>query len=169
MIRAVVVMGVSGSGKTTLGVALAERLGWKYVEADDQHPPGNVAKMAAGIPLTDEDRVPFLTNVADAMAAAGDEGVIATCSALKRSYRALIRERVGTVAFLMQVLSPQALRARMKHREGHFMPASLLDSQLALLELPGADENAIFIDGDAPLEAQVAEAIAALERFEAVR
>ncbi|WP_404713848.1 gluconokinase [Sphingomonas sp. MMS24-J13] len=165
MIRAVVVMGVSGSGKTTLGLALAERLGWHYVEADDQHPPENIAKMAAGIPLTDDDRIPFLTNVANAMAALKDEGVIATCSALKRSYRDLIRDRVGAVAFLMQVLTPEALRARMKHREGHFMPASLLDSQLASLELPGDDENAIFVDGDAPVDAQVAEAISALKRL----
>jgi gluconokinase len=165
VIKAVVVMGVSGSGKTTLGMALAERLGWTYVEADDQHPPENIAKMAAGIPLTDEDRVPFLTNVADKLAAGKDEGVIATCSALKRSYRDLIRDRAGPVAFVMQVLTPEALRARMKHREGHFMPASLLDSQFASLELPGADENAIFVDGEAPVEAQVEEVIAKLERL----
>jgi gluconokinase len=165
VIKAVVVMGVSGSGKTTLGVALAERLGWTYVEADDQHPPENIAKMAAGIPLTDEDRVPFLTNVADKLAAGKDEGVIATCSALKRSYRDLIRDRAGTVAFVMQDLTREALRARMKHREGHFMPPSLLDSQLASLELPGADENAIFVDGNVSVDAQVTETIAKLERL----
>lgn len=165
MIRAVVVMGVSGSGKTTLAVALARRLGWTFVEGDDLHPPENIARMAAGIPLTDADRIPFLTNVAEAMVAAADHGVVATCSALKHDYRQLIRNRVGTVAFLMPVLSPAALRARMTHREGHFMPASLLDSQLSSLEPPSADENAIFVDGDTPVEAQVTEAIAALERL----
>jgi gluconokinase len=165
MIRAIVVMGVSGCGKSTLGRALAERLGWAFVEGDDQHPPANIAKMAAGIPLDDADRAPFLANVADAMAAALDHGVVATCSALKYTYRQLIRNRVGTVAFAMPVLDIAALRARTQHRTGHFMPASLLDSQLASLELPGADENAIFVDGAKSVDEQVAQAIAALDRL----
>ncbi len=164
MIRTVVVMGVSGSGKSTLGRALADRLGWAFVEGDDQHPPANIAKMAAGIPLTDEDRVPFLTNVADAMAVAAGTGVIATCSALKRSYRDLIRDRVGApIAFVMAVLDKAALQERMQHREGHFMPPSLLDSQLATLETPEADEHPIFVDGDAPVALQVEQAVATLE------
>jgi carbohydrate kinase (thermoresistant glucokinase family) len=168
MIRAIVVMGVSGCGKTTLGRALAARLGWAFVEGDEQHPPENIAKMAAGIPLTDADRAPFLANVADAMAAALDRGVVATCSALKHSYRQLIRDRVGApVAFVMPELDVAELRARMRHREGHFMPASLLDSQLASLERPGAEEHAIFVDGMRPVAAQVDQAIAALEKLAA--
>jgi carbohydrate kinase (thermoresistant glucokinase family) len=166
MINAIVVMGVSGCGKTTLGRALAVRLGWAFVEGDEQHPPENIAKMAAGIPLDDADRAPFLANVADAMAAALNQGVVATCSALKYSYRQLIRDRVGApVAFVMPQLDVAVLRARMRYREGHFMPASLLDSQLASLERPGADENAIFVDGTMPVESQVDQAVAALERI----
>jgi gluconokinase len=165
VIRAIVVMGVSGCGKSTLGRALAERLGWAFVEGDDQHPPENIAKMAAGIPLDDADRAPFLANVAEAMAAAADQGVVATCSALKYSYRQLIRDRVGTVAFAMPVLDVAELRARTQHRKGHFMPASLLDSQLASLERPGADEYATFVDGTLPVDAQVTQAITALDRF----
>ncbi len=162
MIRAVVVMGVSGSGKSTLGRALADRLGWAFVEGDDQHPPANIAKMAAGIPLDDADRAPFLANVGAAMAAAGDAGVVAACSALKRRYRDAIRQRVGDVAFVLPMLDKAALAARMGHRSGHFMPASLLDSQLAALELPAADEDAILVDGTAAIEAQAAQAIAGL-------
>jgi len=165
MIHAVVVMGVSGCGKSTLGRALAERLGWAFVEGDDRHPPENIAKMAAGIPLTDADRAPFLANVAEAMAAALDQGVVATCSALKYGYRQLIRDRVGPLAFVMPELDVAVLRERMKHREGHFMPASLLDSQLASLERPGPSENAIFVDGAQPVETQVDRAIAILDQF----
>ena len=161
---AIVVMGVSGCGKSTLGQALADVLGWRFVEGDALHPTGNVAKMAAGIPLDDADRQPFLENVADAIVAARKTGVVASCSALKRAYRDLIRARAGPVTFVLPLLDRPALAARMMHRPGHFMPPALLDSQLATLEKPGADEQAILIDGAAPVASQVADAVARLER-----
>ena len=162
MIRAIVVMGVSGSGKSTLARALADALGWAFVEGDDLHPPANIAKMAAGIALDDADRAPFLANVAEAMARAEGQGVVAACSALKRVYRDALRARVGAIAFVMAVLEPAALEARMRARPGHFMPAALLVSQLATLEPPQDDEDAIFVDGRLSIDAQVARAIDSL-------
>lgn len=165
MSRAIIVMGVSGCGKSTLGQALAQALGYVFIEGDDLHPPANIAKMAAGIALDDDDRAPFLANVAAAMAAARDRGVVGSCSALKRRYRALIRERVGDVVFVMPMLSEAALIARMAARRDHFMPVSLLVSQLAALEPPDADETAILVDGAVSVERQVAQVIATLERI----
>ena len=158
---AVVVMGVSGAGKSTLGQALAEALGWRFIEGDALHPSANIAKMAAGVPLDDDDRKPFLEAVAGAMVEAG-EGVVATCSSLKRRYRDLIRTRTGEVVFVLPMLDRDQLLERMQHRTGHFMPASLLDSQLADLERPGPDEQALLVEGAADLETQVAAVVAAL-------
>jgi len=160
--RAIVVMGVSGCGKSTLGRALAQSFGWVFIEGDELHPRSNIDKMAAGIPLDDADRAPFLANVAEAMAEALGPGVVAACSALKRAYRDAIRARVGEATFVMPVLDRATLAARMADRDGHFMPTSLLDSQFAALERPGADEQAILVDGLAPLEDQVAHVRAAL-------
>ncbi len=162
MTRAVVIMGVSGCGKSTLGGALAEALGWKFVEGDTLHPPGNVAKMAAGIPLDDDDRRPFLAGVAAALVAGREHGVVVTCSALKRSYRDYLRNAAGDVAFVLPALGREALAARLAERKAHYMPASLLDSQLATLELPAADERIIVVDGGAPTAAQLARVRAAL-------
>jgi gluconokinase len=162
VIRAVVVMGVSGCGKSTLGQAIADALHWRFVEGDALHPPANIAKMAAGLPLDDDDRRPFLEAVADGIAAEPDRGVVAACSALKRSYRDLICGRGGPAAFVLPILSREALAQRMTTRTGHFMPASLLDSQLATLERPGADETAVLIDGEASVPAQVAQALVGL-------
>ena len=159
---AVVVMGPSGCGKSTLGQALAEALGWRFVEGDALHPPPNIAKMAAGVPLDDDDRRPFLENVANALAAEREHGVVATCSALKRSYRDLLRARAGDVAFVLPLLDRERLVARLALRAGHFMPAALVESQIAALELPDADERATLVDGGAPLATQVAAALAAL-------
>jgi carbohydrate kinase (thermoresistant glucokinase family) len=158
--RAIVVMGVSGCGKSTLAEGIAAALGWRFVEGDDLHPPANVAKMAAGIPLDDEDRAPFLDNVAAAIRAA--DGVVASCSALKRRYRDRLRAQAGELVFVLPMLDRADLLARMTQRANHFMPASLLDSQLAALELPGEDERAILVDGTATPEAQVAQALAAI-------
>ena len=144
--RAIVVMGVSGCGKSTLAAALAQDLAWTFVEGDLLHPPENVRKMAAGIPLTDEDRRPFLLSVAEALAA-NPAGAVASCSALKRSYRNLIRAHVGDLLFVLPTLSRDELAARLANRPGHFMPAALLDSQIATLELPDHDEPALLIDG----------------------
>lgn len=162
MTRAIVVMGVSGSGKSTLARALANELGWPFVEGDTLHPAANVAKMAAGIPLDDDDRAPFLDAVAAALRAGRAHGIIVTCSALKRRYRDFLRGAAGDVAFVLPALDRAKLAARLARRHDHYMPASLLDSQLADFESPAADENAIVVDGEAPTAAQVARVSAEL-------
>ena len=140
--RVIVVMGVSGTGKSTIGRALAETLGLPFVEGDDLHPESNVAKMAAGIPLTDVDRGPWL----DLIAAELDRPVVVTCSALKRSYRDRLRLAAPDLVLVYLHGSPELLASRMSQRDGHFMPTALLESQLATLEEPGADEDAIGVD-----------------------
>jgi gluconokinase len=141
-----VLMGVTGCGKSTVGGVLAGRLGWDMGEGDDLHPAANVAKMAAGHPLTDADRWPWLALVnawIEEHTAAEQPGVI-TCSALKRSYRDVLRN--DHVVFVHLSGTREQLLARLAARHGHFMPVSLLDSQLADLEPPGADEQALQID-----------------------
>jgi carbohydrate kinase (thermoresistant glucokinase family) len=155
VIRAVVVMGVTGSGKSTLGQALARALGWQFVEGDSLHPAANLKKMAAGIPLDDQDRVPFLENVAQALAASRPHGMVVSCSALKRSYRDRIRAGDPNALFVLPLLTRAQLQGRLQGRAGHFMPASLLDSQLATLEPLRADELSIQIPGDEALDDQV--------------
>ena len=143
-----VVMGVSGSGKSTIGTMLATRLGWAFEEGDSLHPAANVAKMAAGHPLTDEDRWPWLAKVADwidAQLDAGANGVI-TCSALKRSYRDLINRRGSGVEFVYLEVNRAELEQRVENRPEHFMPASLLDSQLDTLEPPTKDEPCVRVN-----------------------
>jgi len=139
-------MGVSGSGKSTVGGVLAGRLGWPLAEGDDFHPPENVAKMAAGHPLDDNDRGPWLARIREWMDAQESEGRsgIVTCSALKRRYRDVLRD--GEVTFVYLHGTREQLLARLTARQGHFMPASLLDSQLADLEPPDPDERAIRVD-----------------------
>ncbi|MFE6233667.1 gluconokinase [Cellulosimicrobium sp. NPDC057862] len=143
-----VVMGVAGSGKTTVATLLAQRLGTEYAEADQFHPEANIAKMSAGTPLTDEDRWPWLEAIRDWLsveADAGRSGVV-TCSALKRSYRDLLRTARGRVCFVHLDGSPELLAERMEHRSGHFMPTSLLPSQLATLEPLDDDEPGFTVD-----------------------
>ena len=140
--RAIVVMGVSGTGKSTIGRALAEALGLTFVEGDDLHPESNVAKMAAGIPLTDADRAPWL----DRVAAEIDRPVVVACSALKRAYRDRLRQAAPDLVLVYLHGEATLLAARIEGREGHFMPSSLLESQLAALEEPGADESAIPVN-----------------------
>ena len=156
-----VVMGVSGSGKSTVAALLAGQLGWDLQEGDDLHPPANVAKMAAGQPLTDEDRWPWLRLVAEWIrghTAAGRPGIV-TCSALKRAYRDVLRGE--DVLFVHLAGDREQLSQRLSARLDHFMPAALLDSQLAALEPPGPDEQAVTVP-IAGSATQVAEA--ALER-----
>ena len=142
---AAVVMGVASCGKTTLGEALAAHFVVRFTEGDKLHSADSVAKMSAGIPLTDEDRWPWLGRVGDALA--GDAACIASCSALKRSYRDAIRAHAKRdVAFIHLHGTRELLAARIAGREGHFMPASLLDSQLNTLEMPGEDETFVAID-----------------------
>lgn len=140
--RVIVVMGVSGTGKSTIGRALAEALGLPFLEGDDLHPEGNVAKMARGIPLTDADRAPWL----DRIAAELDEPVVVACSALKRAYRDRLRLAAPDLVLVYLHGDRQLLASRMSQRDGHFMPTTLLDSQLATLEEPGADEETIPVD-----------------------
>jgi len=151
----VVVMGVSGSGKSTVGASLADALGVPFVDGDALHPAANVAKMAAGIPLDDADRAPWLDAVG-AVLAAGP--VVVACSALKRTYRDRLRAAAPELRLVFLDGSPALLASRMGARPGHFMPASLLDSQLAALERPAPDEHAITADIATP----VAEIVASL-------
>lgn len=154
----VVVMGVSGCGKTTVGMALAQRLGARFVEGDRLHPQANVAKMAAGIPLDDADRWPWLDAVAAALAS--DSPVVASCSALKRVYRDRLRGGLNTPLHFLHLAGDRAILAqRMGDRPGHYMPVSLLDSQLATLEPPAADE-ALTLPMDMPVDRLVETAIA---------
>ena len=155
-------MGVSGSGKSTIAALLADRLGWDFAEGDSFHPAANVEKMSAGVPLTDADRRPWLDAIAewiDRELEAGRDGVV-TCSALKRSYRDRLR-RPG-VRFVFLDPSRDELERRLAGRAGHYMPASLLDSQLTALEPPTPDEHVITLSGDDP-QRSVARIVAALE------
>lgn len=148
----IVVMGVSGSGKSTIGSLVADALHCAFVDGDDLHPAANVAKMTAGIPLTDADREPWLRAVGSTLAAAGGAGVVVACSALKRSYRDLIRHEAPSAVFVELDGPRELLRERMI-RPGHFMPASLLDSQLATLEPLQPDEAGLRLDvAEAPAE-----------------
>ena len=152
--RVVVVTGVSGAGKTTVAQHLAKRLGWKFAEGDRLHPPENVVKMKSGRPLTDSDRTPWLAAVAeviDGWREHGERGVI-TCSALKREYRRQIIGDRRDVRLVHLEGTPQLIAERIAARKGHFMPASLLDSQFATLEPPGPDENPITIDINRSIE-----------------
>ena len=154
-----VIMGVSGSGKSTVARPLAARLGWTFQEGDALHPPANIAKMKAGTPLTDADRAPWLAAIAawiDRQAAEDQPGII-TCSALKRAYRDLLRQGRPQVRLVYLRGSETLLAARVADRKGHFMPPALLASQLATFEPPSPDEDALTVDIDQPVEAQVEE------------
>lgn len=155
-------MGVSGCGKSTLGRALAAALGWRFVEGDTLHPEANVAKMAAGRALDDADRQPFLERVAATLHAGGPEGIVVSCSALKRRYRDLIRAGAGDVCFVLPELDRARVAGRLALRRGHFMPAALLDSQFADFEPPDPDEHAIRVDGAAGTDTQVTAVLGAL-------
>jgi gluconokinase len=138
----IVVMGVAGTGKTTVGRGLADRLGWPFEEGDELHPPANVEKMRSGVPLDDEDRWPWLHRVADWIGDCERNGLngVVTCSALKRSYRDLLRYGHPSVRFCHLTAPRDLLSARLAARGSHFMPESLLDSQLRALEALGDDE-----------------------------
>ena len=143
----VLTMGVSGCGKTTISLLLAERTGWPFLDADEMHPIANVEKMKSGIPLTDEDRWPWLEKVAAWIAeryAAGEPGVVA-CSALKRAYRHLLREADPDLRLVYLFGERELLEKRLAHRHGHFFPRQLLDAQLTDLEEPTPDENPIVV------------------------
>ena len=152
-----VVMGVSGSGKSTIARRLAKALGYGFLDGDDLHPPANVAKMSAGVPLDDADRIPWLDAIAAWMRrelAAGHSAVIA-CSALRRVYRERLRRAVPSVRFVYLEVGHDELARRMRER-AHFMPLKLLGSQLATLEEPDNDEPALQVDANGTVEQTLA-------------
>jgi gluconokinase len=158
-------MGVSGSGKSTVAAALARRLGWPMAEGDDFHPRANVASMRRGVPLTDDDRLPWLRAIAEWIAdraAHGSPSVVA-CSALRRSYRDVLRTAGGAhVRFVHVHADADLLAERMRRRRNHFMPAALLASQLQTLEPPAGDEDGVVVEATAAPERIVDQALAAL-------
>jgi gluconokinase len=159
----VVVMGVSATGKTAVGIPLADELGCEFVEGDDLHPRRNIEKMSQGIPLTDEDRWPWLQAIAEMVAVKDHEGVstVVTCSALKRSYRDVLRDAAPT--FFVHLHAPfEVLQDRMQHRTKHFMPTTLLESQFETLEPLGDDEAGAVVDVSPPLDEVVEEAVNAV-------
>lgn len=146
-------MGVSGAGKTVVGARLADALGVPFLEGDDLHPAENVRRMAQGIPLTDNDRRGWLTEIAARLAAVrrAGTGLVVSCSALKRAYRDQLRGADPEIRFVHLTGDPALIAQRMSQRPGHFMPATLLDSQLATLEIPAPDEDAWTFDlADSP-------------------
>lgn len=162
----VVAMGVSGSGKSTIAEGIAGRMGWDFVEGDALHPPANVAKMRAGTPLTDDDRWPWLREVAAVIGeheAAGTSLVI-TCSALRHAYRDLLRDGHPSVWFAHVHASEETLAGRVGNRPGHFMPPSLLRSQLDTLEMLTPDEPGELYDSEGSAEDSVRALLSALER-----
>ncbi|HEY3605224.1 MAG TPA: gluconokinase [Sporichthyaceae bacterium] len=158
-----VLMGVSGAGKSSVAALLAGRLGWPFAEGDDMHPQANIDKMAAGHPLDDADRWPWLERIAEWIrerVAAGEGGIV-TCSALKRRYRDVLR---GPGVLFVYLTSPkEQIAQRLLARHGHFMPTALLDSQFADLEPPGPDENALSIEVTGTAEQTAAQILTHLE------
>ncbi|WP_405738727.1 gluconokinase [Streptomyces sp. NBC_00028] len=161
----VVVMGVAGTGKTTIGPLLAARLGVPYAEGDDFHPSANIAKMSAGTPLTDDDRWPWLDAIGDW--AHGREGLggVVSCSALKRSYRDRLRVAAPGLVFVHLAGDRALIEDRMSHRQGHFMPTALLDSQFATLQPLEGDETGVVVDVTGSPEEITARAAKALSEL----
>lgn len=149
-----VIMGVSGCGKTTVGRALAAECGWEFLDADDFHPASNVEKMAKGVPLTDEDRRPWLESLRDRLQESdrARRSVVLACSALKQAYRDLLASGVGDIRWIHLKGTPDQVRALMARRKGHFMNPALLDSQFAALQEPG---DAITVDVTLDVASQV--------------
>ena len=158
----IVVGGVAGCGKTTLAAALAAALGLPFRDGDDLHPPANTAKMAAGQPLTDADRAPWLAACAAQLAAWGPGGGVISASALKRAYRDTLYAAHPGVRYVLIHITPELATARAAARADHFWPAHLTLSQFAILEAPGADEPAIDVDAEWPTDRQVAAIIKAV-------
>jgi carbohydrate kinase (thermoresistant glucokinase family) len=153
-----IIMGVSGCGKSTVGRLLAERISLPFLEGDELHPPRNVALMAASTPLTDADRAGWLDAIAERLSALGpDEGLVVSCSALKRAYRDRLRAATPDLQFVHLHGTRTLLAARLGERQDHYMPPALLDSQLATLEIPSADEAVLTLDIIEPADTLVAQ------------
>ena len=160
---AIVLMGVSGSGKTVVGTRLAEKLSYEFLDADNFHPPANIEKMKHGIPLTDEDRFPWLRNLHGELDARLSQGrsVILACSALKETYRTILAENLSQVRFVYLHVDKATLAERLQKRAGHFFPKELLESQLATLEAP---HDALVVEENRPLDEVVDAIVKAVER-----
>lgn len=160
----VVVMGVSGSGKTTVAQGISTAMGWEFAEGDDFHPEANLAKMHAGTPLTDEDRWPWLERIGDWISGreAAHESAVVTCSALRRAYRDVLRRDRPHVRFLHVTAPAEDVQDRMEQRQGHYMPASLLPSQLALLEPLAPDEPGVVVSNEGSAAQVLDRALSAL-------
>jgi gluconokinase len=165
MASPIVVMGVSGSGKSTVGAALAQRLRVPFADADDFHPPANIAKMTDGQPLNDDDRYPWLEAIGEWLTAHPDGGVM-SCSALKRKYRDQLRRHCAEVEFLHLAGTPEVIGRRQASRPGHFMPPSLLASQFQTLEPLEPDERGTVIDVDQNIDSIVETYVTATEERE---
>ena len=159
--QAVILMGVAGSGKTVVGMQVARKLDWIFLDADDFHPPANIEKMKHGIPLNDQDRAPWLQRLHDELQRQIAEGhsVILACSALKETYRNVLRDEVSPPKFVYLDVDPETIRDRLQHRTAHFFPKELLESQFAALEKP---KDAIIVDARKPLNAVIDQVIQAL-------
>jgi gluconokinase len=155
----VVVGGVSGSGKSTIGALLAQRLDVPFIDADSLHPEANVTRMAAGLPLTDMDRAPWLVRIGEVLSEHDESGLVLACSALKRSYRDTIRAVEPSTLFITLSGSRELIASRLAERTDHFMPASLLDSQLAAFEPLNDDEAGADVDVAANVDDIVAAAV----------
>jgi gluconokinase len=149
--KAVILMGVAGSGKTAVGKGVAARLNWLFLDADDFHPAANIEKMKHGIPLNDQDRIPWLRALRNELRRLLAEGrsVILACSALKESYRKLLSDDVAPMSFVLLDVDQETIRERLRHRSAHFFPKELMNSQFAALEKP---KDAIIIDARKSLD-----------------
>lgn len=154
-------MGVAGSGKTAVGMQVAQKLSWIFLDADNFHPPANIEKMKHGIPLNDQDRAPWLQRLHDELQDQMAEGhsVILACSALKETYRKVLRDEVSPPTFVYLDVDPETIRDRLQHRTAHFFPKELMESQFAALEKP---KDAIIVDARKPLADVVDQVIRAL-------
>jgi gluconokinase len=159
--RAVILMGVAGSGKTAVGKKVAEKLNWTFLDADNFHPPANIEKMKLGIPLNDDDRVPWLQRLHDELQhqLTQRHSVILACSALKESYRNTLRDHISLLTFVHLDVDAETIRNRLQHRTAHFFPKELMESQFATLEKP---KDAVIVDARKPLDAVVDQVIHSL-------
>ncbi|TQJ38789.1 gluconokinase [Arthrobacter sp. SLBN-112] len=164
MSQSIVVMGVSGAGKSSVGQALATQMSARFIDGDILHPEANVKKMASGVPLTDEDRWPWLHLVGTRLSSSPDNGTIVACSALRRSYRDAIRTAAPATTFILLQADRPALQDRLDQRPGHFMPASLLTSQLETLEELQDDESGLMIESTGGIDTTVERIRKLLER-----
>jgi gluconokinase len=162
----IVVMGVSGCGKSSIAAAIAAKFGWRFIEGDNLHPTSNIETMSKGIPLTDDDRLPWLAAIGTEIGDHQQGGIVVSCSALKRSYRDLLREAAqGNLVFVYLYGSRQVLEQRMSGRQGHFMPVSLLENQLEALQDPRGETGVITVVIDQPVADLIDDVLRCLKSY----